>query len=132
MSTNYFILTKDKSLCEKYELNYELTDEPDWGYWIHICQTTSFLTPLWQAHIGVDNVDKMKELINEPNCTLYDEYLREVNKDEFMQEVMIDSKNNKDLTSRKEYTSQYCTGISVNTGYFVDKDGYEFYTVDFR
>ena len=38
MSINYYILTRDKSIIERYGLDYTLTDEPDWGYWVHNVQ----------------------------------------------------------------------------------------------
>ena len=53
MSTNYFILTKNKELLTIYGLNAEVTDTPDWGYWVHILQLCPGCVPLFQAHKNV-------------------------------------------------------------------------------
>lgn len=84
MSTNYYVLTKDKSLIEKYGLEYELTDEPDWGYWIHICQTHTSIMPLFQAHKNIRDISAVVRLIREPTVTLYDEYNEVIDVEKFI------------------------------------------------
>lgn len=90
MSKNYYALTKDKELIRKYGLTFELTDSPDWGYWIHICQTTSILKPLYQAHQQIRDIDAVMRFIQEPNLQIYNEYEEPVEVQEFIDTVIND------------------------------------------
>ena len=78
MSTNYYILTRDKSIIERYGLDYTLTDEPDWGYWVHIVQLCSDYVPLFRAHRNVRSLPTVFCLLQEPNVKVYDEYCRKI------------------------------------------------------
>ena len=55
MSTNYYLSTPDKAVRDKYLKDYTLTDEPSWGYEIHIAKVSCGWVPLFQAHDGAFN-----------------------------------------------------------------------------
>ena len=49
MSTNYYMITKDKDFVKKYFPNeYELTDLPYFGYEVHIGKRSIGWKPLFQ------------------------------------------------------------------------------------
>ena len=129
MSKNYYVLTKDKSLISKYGLQYSLTDEPDWGYWIHICQTTQLLKPLYQAHQQIRDIDAVIRFIQEPNIQIYDEYLEPVEVQGFIDTVINDDYYvNHALTRWDDFSK---SSYFSNT-YFKDYKGYEFCISDFK
>ena len=91
MSTNYYVLTRDKSLLDKYHLIYELTDTPDWGYKIHICQTAFKVVPLYQAHKGIRTLSEMKAFLSEPNIRILDEYGKEYEPEWIINNIFVTS-----------------------------------------
>lgn len=124
MSTNYYILTKDKSLIEKYGLKYELTDEPDWGYWVHICQTSTSIMPLFQAHKNIRDIAAVVRLIREPTVTLYDEYSEVIDVEKFITHCVQFYENNPNIAPR------YGTKSSPY-GFFKDFRHFDFCESDF-
>lgn len=79
MGTNYYMMTKDKDLVEKYFPNeYEIVDTPYFGYQIHIGKRSAGWQPLFQEHKNAYNsVSEMKEFIKS-HCSIkiFDEYGR--------------------------------------------------------
>lgn len=127
MSTNYYAITKDKSLLNKYDLNYKLTDEPDWGYRIHICQTSFDVVPLYQAHPGIQNLETMKQFIQEPNIQLYNEYLEEITPHWLIEHVFnVNKTSNPNLHSREELSNKF------SFYFFKDEQGNEFCNNEFE
>lgn len=122
MSKNYYALTKDKSLIEKYGLIYELTDNPDWGYWIHIVQTTCEYKPLYQEHDYIKNIDDLLRFLKESNIFIYDEYYNPLPLEEFIKEVIEDNYYNNEAKSRQE---DFKSGYFYNN-FHIDYKGYEF------
>lgn len=74
MGTNFFLFTKDKSICEKLGLNYSLTDIPDFGYEIHIAKTSCGWLPLFQAHSGIRSLQDLKRIYASGKFKIFDEY----------------------------------------------------------
>ncbi len=92
MSTNYYIMTQDKSFVKKYFSNeYEIVDEPYLGYEIHIGKRSAGWKPLFARHNKAYNsVREMKEFIKEhENCIrIFDEYENEYNLDMLEKELI--------------------------------------------
>ena len=76
MSTNYYMITKDKDFVKKYFPNeYELTDLPYFGYEVHIGKRSIGWKPLFQGHKKAYNsvsemIDFSKGLIMNVCCTM--------------------------------------------------------------
>jgi hypothetical protein len=137
MSTNYYILTKDKSIIEKYELSYELTDTPDWGYISHIAKRSCGWKPLFQGHGKINRIDDIYNLINEPTVIILDEYDKALSPKEFEKEVIQWSKNDKEALSHIQ-EQQKDTYTNARRYYYLDSSklwaddkGYEFMSLDF-
>ena len=73
MSTNYYLLTKNRSIAEKIG-DFELTDTPDWGYLIHIGKRSCGCLPSFQSHRGIKSVKDIEEWCKLPEITILDEY----------------------------------------------------------
>ena len=55
--------------------SYELTDEPDWGYKLHVAKTSMGWLPLFQAHEnGIRSIREYKEFYDTGEVNIYDEY----------------------------------------------------------
>ena len=138
MSTNYYVLTKDKSIIEKYGLIYELTDTPDWGYIIHIAKRSCGWKPLFQAHSKINCIDDIYNIINEPTITILDEYDKALSPKEFEKEVIGWSKDDKEALSHIEEVQKDILKNGNRSYYYfdssklwVDDKGYEFMSLDF-
>lgn len=90
MGTNFYLFTKNKQMAEKHApYSYELTDEPDFGYKIHIAKTSYGWLPLFQAHKnGIDSVEEYKEAYSTKEYKIIDEYGTEYNWDDFDERVL--------------------------------------------
>lgn len=92
MSTNYYMITKDKDFVKKYFPNeYELTDLPYFGYEVHIGKRSIGWKPLFQGHKKAYNsvsemIDFFKRFDNE--CMLYDEYNRILSIEQLNEELV--------------------------------------------
>lgn len=78
MGTNYYMMTKNKKIAEKYfPGEYELTDSPDFGYEIHIGKRSAGWMPLFQEHSkAYGSVEGLKEFlkIHNGDFCIYNEY----------------------------------------------------------
>lgn len=125
MSTNYFILTKNKKIIERHKLSYEITDEPDFGYWVHLAQTAGNYKPLYQAHEGIRCINDLCRLIKtESDIQIYDEYRRPLTVQEFMDSVVMQDGKSR-LTEKMPY------GAYGDSRFFADDGGNEFCEADF-
>lgn len=90
MGTNFYMITKNKELAQRYApYSYELTDEPYFGYEIHIAKTSAGWLPLFQAHQnGIDSVAEYKTAYDTGEFRIYDEYGYEYNWDAFDDRVL--------------------------------------------
>lgn len=84
------MITKNKELAQRYApYSYELTDEPYFGYEIHIAKTSAGWLPLFQAHQnGIDSVAEYKMAYDTGEFRIYDEYGTEYNWDTFDDRVL--------------------------------------------
>ena len=90
MSTNFYMITKNKEQAQRYApYSYELTDEPYFGYEIHIAKTSAGWLPLFQAHKdGISSVAEYKVAYDTGEFRIYDEYGYEYNWDAFDDRVL--------------------------------------------
>lgn len=146
MSTNFYMMTRSKEVCNKYfGWHYELTDEPDWGYSIHICKTSLGWLPLFQAHDCFKSIKQLKELYDAGGFILYDEYGTTYTWPEFDKRVLKFNGGVKGAIPREKIEQpkdslyydpdlplykpishfEYAHGKYANE-YFTDSEGYEF------
>lgn len=90
MSTNFYMITKNKERAQRYApYSYKLTDEPYFGYEIHIAKTSAGWLPLFQAHKdGISSVAEYKVAYDTGEFRIYDEYGYEYNWDAFDDRVL--------------------------------------------
>ena len=90
MSTNFYMITKNKKLAQRYApYSYELTDEPYFGYEIHVAKTSCGWLPAWQGHNdGINSVAEYKAAYDTGEFKIYDEYGTEYNWDAFDDRVI--------------------------------------------
>ena len=90
MGTNFYLFSKNKKLVQKYApYSYKLTDEPDFGYEIHIAKTSCGWLPSFQAHkSGINSVKKYKEAYDTGEFQITDECGNIYTWDEFDERVL--------------------------------------------
>ena len=144
-------MTKSKDVRDKYFGDYyELTDEPDWGYEIHIAKTSAGWLPLFQKHDCFKSVKELKELYETGEFIIYDEYCTKYSWEEFDERVLqhnggvlgvapreriVQDKNryfyDPDVPEFKPISHfEYGHGKYASE-YFKDLDGYEFMFTEF-
>lgn len=154
MGTNFYLFTKDKETAKTLApYDYDLTDNPDFGYRIHIAKTSMGWLPLFQAHKdGIASVVGYLNAITSYKCKIYDEYGTEYLYDDFVDRVlnfnggiiggveptyigakqgsmnfydanMPDYRPISHIAGNKQ---SYNFSLSYQNEYFTDKNGYEF------
>lgn len=152
MGTNFYIMTKDKEIRDKYfGYDYELTDEPDWGYQQHVAKTSAGWLPLFQSHDSFKSVKQLKKLYDIGKFILYDEYGTEYDWESFNERVLkFNGGTVKNRVLEPIYRDksspfydpnmpdhipvshfEYKTDFDYMSDYFTDPDGYEFTTHEF-
>ena len=147
MGTNFYLFSKNKELVQKYApYSYELTDEPDFGYEIHIAKTSCGWLPLFQSHNeGICSVRQYKEAYDTGDFKIFDEYGTEYNWEEFDKRVLqfnggvkgaaprekIEQDKNsvwydEDMPEYMPISHFEYAGGRYSDEYFTDEDGYEF------
>ena len=146
MGTNYYFFTKDKEPCETYfSTTYELTDDPEFGYRIHIAKTSAGWLPLFQAHDRCHSVAEIKKIYDTGLFRVIDEYGDTYTWKEFTRSVLEHNGGVVGAVPRKEYVqdpysvfydkdmpdhtpvSHFEYGKGKYTDHFFkDADGYEF------
>ena len=146
------MFSKNKEFVQKYApYSYELTDEPEFGYEIHIAKTSAGWLPFFQGHKdGINSVAGYKAAYDSGEFKIYDEYGVEYNWEAFDERVLKfnggirgvqkPEKITQDKTSPfydrmlPEYMpishmpgslQSYRFGETYNN-YFTDSEGYEF------
>jgi len=81
MGTNYYLMSEDKAHVKKTfgSCEYEIVDEPFFGYEIHICKTSAGWKPLFQKHKPFSTFRDLQEFIfkNIYSYRIFDEYGKE-------------------------------------------------------
>ena len=135
MSTNYYFLTKNKDIVTSNGLSYEITDTPDWGYWVHIGKRSHGWKPIFQAHDGIHSLEDLLAILSSPDVTIYNEYMETLTFEE-LKEALIDwNKDNPEAISHIEYQKaerlKNPNSFYWHCEYVVDNEGYEFLVGDF-
>lgn len=152
------MFSKNKEFVHKYApYSYELTDEPEFGYEIHIAKTSAGWLPFFQGHKdGINSVAGYKAAYDSGEFKIYDEYGVEYNWEAFDERVLKfnggirgfqkPEKINQDKTSPfydkslPDYRPISHIGGSPQSYkylfrepnyYFVDPEGYEFSSTEF-
>lgn len=126
MSTNYYLFTRKKNICENNKLNFELTDVPSFGYKIHIAKISCGWFPFFQSHPGLRSFDDLERIYATGYFKLYDENCVLITWTDFYKKTSSRYSSNKNLShieTNNSYFSRYCSK---------DKYGYEFTELDFR
>ena len=149
MGTNFYLITPKKDIRDQYfGYNYELTDEPEWGYQIHIAKTSCGWLPLFQSHECFKSIKQLKTIYDTGEFFIADEYGTKYNWEEFDERVMkfnggvkgvIPRQKIKRDPSDKFYDPLMPEYVPIShieydrysDEYFTDEEGYEFTTHEF-
>ena len=154
MGSNFYLMTQNKAMAQQYApYSYELTDEPEFGYEIHIAKTSAGWLPLFQGHKdGINSVIEYKAAYDTGEFKIYDEYGVEYNWEAIdkrvqkfngsIRDVQKTEKINQDKTSpfydsscpdyhpishiRGNSQSYKYSSMDSDDDYFTDPEGYEF------
>ena len=136
MGTNFYMMTKSKQAADEwFGYDRELTDEPDWGYSIHIAKTSAGWRPCFQEHNRIHSVNDIKLAMETGNFILYDEYGETYSWDEFVKRVvnfgtedsLTHINPNRNMPDFRKYY-----GVHYDSSrHFLSVDGYEFCKVEF-
>lgn len=90
MGTNFYLMTRNKQAAQKYApYSYELTDEPYFGYEIHVAKTSCGWLPLFQGHKdGINSVREYKAAYETGEFEIFDEYGDSYTWEEFTERVL--------------------------------------------
>lgn len=149
MGTNYYMLTKNKELKDKYFNlldDYELTDVPDFGYEIHICKQSGGWKTLFQSHDNAyKSVAEFEVFVrkHEKEFIFYDEYLEMYSLEAFIEQIKYRDRDregniykkhnsNEPLINHMQYYEENKWRYPyMDVQYWEDKDGYDFTEGDF-
>lgn len=151
MGTNFYIMTKRKEARDKYfGYNYELTDEPDWGYEQHVAKTSCGWLPSFDGSGCFKSIRELKEIYDSGMFILYDEYGDTYSWEEFDERVLQFNGGRKGVAPREKIVQDRTSiwydnnlpeyrpishfdygGGMYSDEYFTDEDGYEFSTRTF-
>lgn len=151
MGTNFYLFTKNKKVVEKYApYSYSLTDEPDFGYEIHVAKTSAGWLPLFQAHNELHSVRDFKAVYDTGEFKIFSEYGDEYDWNDFEERVLkfnggvygvAPRENIKQDKNSMFYDPDLpqCLPIShfeygngrYASDYYKDEEGYEFTTHEF-
>lgn len=125
MGTNFYMFTNQKELKDKLGRKVELTDEPEFGYEIHIAKTSCGWRPCFEAHEHIRSVADLKLLYDQGGMKIFDEYGTEYDWPGFVERVVnFGDKFNYRTADNNEY--------QTNHGHeFTSVDGYRFSNYEF-
>ena len=146
MGTNFYLNTTDKDVRDKYfGYDYELTDNPEWAWRIHIAKTSMGWLPLFQAHECFKSIKQLKDMYYSDEFFISDEYGDSYTWEAFEERVLKFNGGVKGAIKRTkikqdpnskfydpnspEYMPvshfEYADG-QYSSEYFTDDEGYEF------
>ena len=144
MSTNFYLITKNKQQAEKwFKYEYNLTDEPYWGYEIHIAKTSMGWLPLFEAHKNIRSIKQLKECYDSGDFEIIDEYCDSYNWQEFEKRVLGHNGGIDGAVEKHPRMIDYDDGLPKyvpishfqlnddDGDYFKDEKGYEFLEGEF-
>ena len=104
MGTNYYLFTNNKMLARKcfaeervygyVEVEYDIVDESELGYKIHLNKCSYGWRPLFQCHKAFRSLSELERFFkrHENDLRLFDEYQREYLWDEYKQLIIDHAK----------------------------------------
>ena len=119
MGTNFYMFTRKRELKPMFGSKVELTDEPEFGYEIHIAKTSAGWKPCFEAHEHIRSVADLKLLYDLGDVSILDEYGKEYNWQGFVERVVKFG----DERNWRVNTDDYSEFTSI--------DGYRFVTREF-
>ena len=123
MGTNFYMLTQDKPTISQWfsEGEHELTDDPMWGYQVHLAKTSYGWHPLFCGYENIRSVSDIKRIFDEGNFTIFDEYGKRYSWAEFDSRVLQFS-----LKTESTPKSHLQCNTDAYRSFCRDKDGFEF------
>lgn len=124
------MMTKNKKLVEKYfPYEYQIVDNPYFGYEIHIGKRSYGWKPLFELHENAySSVEEMKEFINKHKkyIRIFDEYGTEFTLDE-LQKELIEWAENQEIRYMKYVPDGVPNEILGGKDYLIEstKDDYD-------
>lgn len=111
MSTEYYIITKDKAKAMgTFNIDeFELTDTPYWGYRVRAMTISAGWKPMLYAYHKVESASDYVELLGTENWEMYDEYSHKISMNDFI--GIIEDRLKQPKTLKTEFT-------------FLDKEGF--------
>lgn len=127
MGTNFYIFTKNRSAKELLGPKAVLTDDPDFGYDLHIAKTSYGWKPLFEEHERVHSIADLKWLYDQiPDAQIFDEYGNRYSWPKFEERVIRfgDRENNwRTLAHNDMATAQR---FQCDPYEYISSDGYRF------
>ena len=133
MGTNFYLFSSQKSYVKSTfdDWDYELTDEPEFGYQFHIAKTSAGWHPLFQGSRKIHSVADIKKFYDTGNFKIIDEYGDVYTWPEFTERVLKWGEHRDDAIRHTDYSKTLDPREQIFMGYFVDDEGYEFTNAEF-
>lgn len=130
MGTNFYIFTRNKAAKELLGRKVVLTDEPDFGYELHIAKTSAGWLPLFEAHENVHSVADLRRLFDQiPDAQIVDEYGEAYSWPQFEERVV---RFGNDFNWRSSRNNDFSPGEIYRDPYeYISSDGYRFSSTEF-
>jgi len=87
MGTNFYMRTKNKQIAKEIG-EYELSDEPDFHYEIHLGKRSGGWLPLLQAAPGIKSVKDIEHYCTMPDVQIFNEYSEELTWEQLKEELI--------------------------------------------
>jgi hypothetical protein len=87
MGTNYYLKTRNKKIAKEIG-RYELMDEPDFHYEIHLGKRSGGWLPLLQAAPGIKSVKDIERYCTMPDVQIFNEYSEELTWEQLKEELI--------------------------------------------
>lgn len=87
MGTNFYLKTRNKKIAKEIG-RYELMDEPDFHYEIHLGKRSGGWLPLLQAAPGIKSVKDIEHYCTMPDVQIFNEYSEELTWEQLQEELI--------------------------------------------
>ena len=138
MGTNFYMITRDKSVILQYFLDgeYQLTDFPHFGYEVHVAKTSLGWLPLFQGYQRIESVNDFERAYNAGGFEIYDEYGILYSSSDFYERVLKHNGGTKSNCVQDQFGRTPISHFDYDNGknayhYYTDPDGYEFTKMGF-
>ncbi len=137
MGTNYYLFTQEREKKSLLGEKYEVVDEPDFGYMLHIMKNSCGWLCLFEGHSNIiQSVEDIKKLYDCGGFQIIDEYGEIFTWDEFEKiyttKYEAYKKGERYMLKSHLDVKQPYDATWIYADYAMDKDGYEFTMCTFR